>query len=234
MPATHIVFVGHTKKRLIDSIKALRDHPARKVILVVGQQKSSGEGKARKIAEELKKELETVYEVDIVEIDKKNVINAASQLVELIKSEKKRGNDVILNVSGSLRTFAIAAYIAACMTGGRVITSIPRYRGDAEVGIEEIVEIPILPIDFPSEEQLDVLSSIGEGVSSLDELVSRLNPGVKKDSRKFRTERSRLWHHISKLERSGLISRKKVGRRVRIEPTGLGKIVMEALGCQSS
>jgi len=234
MPATHIVFVGHTKERLIESIKALWDHPAKKVVLVVGQQKSSGESKARKIAEELKKELETVYDVDIVEIDKKNVINAASQLVELIKSEKKRGNDVILNVSGSLRTFAIAAYIAACVTGERIITSIPRYRGDVEVGIEEIVEIPILPIDFPSEEQLGILSSIGEGVNSLDELVFRLNPGVKKDSREFRAERSRLSHHLSKLEKSGLISRKKAGRNVRIEPTGLGKIVMEALGCQSS
>ncbi len=234
MSATHIVFVGHHKEKLLESIKALRNHPAMKVILAVGQQESSGERKARKIAEELKKELETVYDVDIAEIDKKNVVNAASQLVELVKSEKKKGNDVVLNISGSLRTFAVAAYIAACVTGASIITSIPRYEGDDEVGIEEIIEIPILPISLPGREQLEILSSIGEGVDSLDDLILRLNSDMEKDSKEFRTERSRLSHHLAKLERSGFISRKKAGRNVRIEPTDLGKIVMEALGCQSS
>ncbi|RLI83568.1 transcriptional regulator [Archaeoglobales archaeon] len=235
MPATQIVFVGHHKERLIESIRALREYPVAKIILAVGQQDSSGEKKARKIAEELKDELKTVFDVEIVEIDKKNVMKAALQLADLINAEKERGNDVILNVSGSLRTFAIAAYIAACVTSSKVVSSIPRYdENENEVGIEEIVEIPILPVDFPGKEQLEIISAMDGGVDSLDDLVFRLNPGIEKGSKEFRSERSRLSHHLAKLEETGLVRRKKVGRNVRIEPTGLGRIVTGVLTCRSS
>ncbi len=228
--ATQIVFVGHHKTRLLESIRALREYPVRKIILAVGEQDSSGERKARKIAEELAKELKTVWDTEIVEIDKKNIIRATSQLVSLIKRE---GEDVILNVSGSLRTFAIAAYIAACITGSRIITSIPRYdENDNEVGVEEIIELPILPIDFPGKEQIEIISAINGGINSLDELVFRLNPGIKKGSREFKSERSRLSHHISKLEKAGFVRREKVGRNVRIELTSLGSIIAGVLTCQ--
>jgi len=232
--ATQIVFVGHHKERLLESIRALREHPVRKVVLAVGQQESSGERKARKIAEELAEELKTVWDVEIVEVDKKDVMRAASQLVSLIRREGE-GGEVILNISGSLRTFAVAAYIAACVTGSRIITSIPRYdENDNEVGIEEIVEIPVLPVDFPGKEQLEIISVMDQGVESLDELVFKLNPDIKKGSKEFRSERSRLSHHIAKLEEAGFVRRKKVGRNVRIEPTGLGRIVAGVLACQIS
>ncbi|RLI78115.1 transcriptional regulator, partial [Archaeoglobales archaeon] len=65
--ATQIVFVGHHKKRLLESIRALREYPVRKVVLAVGEQESSGEKKARKIAEELAEELKTVWDIEIVE-----------------------------------------------------------------------------------------------------------------------------------------------------------------------
>jgi len=235
MSATQIVFVGHHKERLIESIRALREYPVTKIILAVGQQDSSGEKKARKIAEELKNELKTVFDVEIVEIDKKNVMNAALQLVELINAEKDKGNEIILNVSGSLRTFAIAAYIAGCVTGSKIITSIPRYdENENEVGIEEIVEVPILPVNFPGKEQLEIMSAVNSGVESLDDLVFKLNPGIKKDSKEFKSERSRLSHHLAKLEEAGFVRREKIGRNVRIEPTGLGKIVMGVFTCQAS
>jgi CRISPR-associated protein Csa3 len=226
MPATQILFVGHHKERLIESIKTIREYPVSRIILAVGQQDSSGEKKARKIAEELKNELKTVFDVEITEIDKKNVMRAALQIADLINAEKNRGNSIILNVSGSLRTFAIAAYIAACVTNSKVISSIPRYdKEDNEVGIEEIVEIPVLPIDFPGKEQLEIISAINDGIESLDELVLKLNPDIKRNTKEFRSERSRLSHHIAKLEETGLVTRQKVGRNVRIMLTELGKIV---------
>jgi len=233
MPATQIVFVGHHKERLVESIRALREYPITRIILAVGQQDSSGERKARKIAEELAKELRTVFDVEIVEVDKKNVMKASLQLVDAINAEKE--NEVILNVSCSLRTFAIAAYIAACVTNSKVISSIPRYdENDNEVGIEEVVEIPVLPIDFPGKEQLEIISAIDSGVESLDDLVFRLNPDIVKGSKEFRSERSRLSHHLAKLEDAGFVRREKVGRNVRIEPTSLGRIVVGVLACQIS
>ncbi len=230
-----IVFVGHHKERLLESIKALREYPVSKVVLAVGEHDTSGERIARRIAEEMAEELKTVWDVRIVEIDKKNVMRAASQLVQIIKDEKERGENTILNVSGSLRTFAVAAYIAACITGSKLISSIPLYNEkDEEVGIEEIVEIPVLPVDLPGKEQLEIISALGNGVKSLDELVLRLNPDIKKGSQEFRGERSRISHHIAKLEDVGFVRRNKVGRNVRIEVTGLGKIISEVFACQNS
>jgi len=228
--STQIVFVGHHKEKLLDSIKALRDYPVRKIVLAIGKQESSGERKARKIAEELAQELGSVWDVEVVEVDKKDVMKAALQLVSLIKREGK----VILNISGSLRTFAIAAYIAACITNSRIITSIPKYdESDREIGIEEIVEIPVLPVEFPGKEQMEIMNAVDDGVNSLDELVLKLNPELEKGSKEFKRERSRVSHHLAKLEEAGFVKREKIGRNVRVEPTLLGKIVVGVMTCQS-
>ncbi len=206
-----MVLARYHKKRPFESIKALREYHVRKVVLALDEQESSGEKKARMIAEELAEELKTAWNVEIVEIDKKDAIGAASRLVSLIKREDK---DAILNVSGSLRTFAVAAYLAARVTGSRIIASTPRYgEYDNEAGI---------------------ISATDNGVESLDDPVFRLNLGIRKVSKEFRREMSRLSHHLAKLEAAGFIRRKKVGRNVKIGPTSLGKIVAGVLACQIS
>jgi len=189
----------------------------------VGEEELPGENKARKTAEELKKELEVVWDVDIAKVNKKNVIKAAMQLIEIIKAERDKGNDVVINASGSLRSLAIAGYIAACVTGSRIFTSIPKYNErEEEVGIEEIIEIPTLPVDFPAREQLEILMAIDGGVGALDELIARLNPQIDRKSEEFFKERSRVSHHLAKLERIGAVKKVKAGRNVRIELTPLG------------
>ncbi len=224
---TQVIFVGLHKERLIESIRALREEPAGKIILMVGEQELPAEEKVNKLAEELKKELETVYDVEIDKIDKKNTLRAAKQLVELIKKERKNGNDVLLNASGSLRNVSIAAYIAACITDSRIITSIPKYdEKENEVGVEEIIEIPLIPITFPPKEQMQIIHAINGGVDSLDELILRLNPSISKADEKFMKERSRISHHLSKLEDMEFVRRKKIGRNVRIERTEIADIVI--------
>ena len=153
---TQFVFVGHHKERLLESIRALRTLPVEKIVLFVGDRNLPGEHKVRKVAEELKKELEVIWEVEIAEIDKKNVTRAVTQLISAINREKREGREVVINASGSLRTLAIAGYIASCVTKSRIFTSIPKYNEKGEeIGIEEIIEIPTLPIDFPSDEQME-------------------------------------------------------------------------------
>jgi CRISPR-associated protein Csa3 len=223
---TQVVFVGLTKDRLIESIRALREEPVGKIILMVGEQELPAEPAVRRLAGELKRELETVYDVEIDRIDKKNTLKAVKQLVELIKREKNRGNDVLLNASGSLRNVSIAAYISACITGSKIITSIPKYdENENEIGIEEILEIPLVPIVFPPKEQMEIIHAINGGVDSLDELILRLNPGISKGDEKFIKERSRISHHLAKLEDMGFVKREKVGRNVRIERTEIAEIV---------
>lgn len=217
-----IVFVGHHKNRLLESIKVLREYPVSKIILAVGEQRSRGEEIARRVARKIESEVKAVWDAEVAEVDKKDTIRAASQLVQLINSQKE---DVILNVSGSLRTFSIAAYIAASVTGSRVISSIPQYdENDVEVGIEEIVEIPILPVNLPGKEQMEIINAL-DGERTLDELVFKLNPGMKKDSQEFKSERSRISHHIARLEDVGFVKRRKEGRNVKIKVTDLGEIL---------
>jgi len=227
---TQVIFVGHHKERLVESIRALREKPIGRIILMVGEQELPGEAKVRGIAEELRRELETVYDVEIDKIDKKNTIRAAKQLVELIKREKEKGNEVLLNASGSLRNLSIAAYIAACITNSEIITSIPSYdENENEVGIEEILLLPCIPIAFPPREQIQIVQAIDGGVDSLDELIFRLNPGISKSDAKFMKERSRVSHHLAKLEDLGFVRRKKVGKNVRIERTAIAEIISEVL-----
>lgn len=228
---TQLVFVGHHKERLLESIRALRELPVTKIILFVGEEELPGEKRARKTAEELKKELEVIWDVEIARADKKNAIRAAMQLIEIIRAEKAREREVIINASGSLRTLAVAGYIAACVTNSRIFTSIPRYsEKEEEIGIEEMIEIPTLPVDFPAKEQIEILTAIDGGVNALDELIARLNPGLDRKSEDFFKERSRLSHHIAKLERMGAVRKVKVGRNVRIELTALGHFLIGGAG----
>lgn len=224
---TQIVFVGHHKDRLIESIRALRELPTTKVILTVGEEELPGESKVRRIAEEIRREIEAVWDVETRKINKRNVIKAALQLIEIIRGEKQHGREVVINASGSLRTLAIAGYIAACVTDSRIFTSIPKYNErEEEIGIEEVIEIPTLPVDFPAKEQLAILQAIDGGVNALDELIKRLNPQMEGKGEDFFRERSRVSHHLSKLEKIGAVRKVKVGRNVRIELTPLGEFLV--------
>lgn len=55
----------------MDSIKMLSNYPVGRIILVVGEQLSSGERRSRALAEDMMDELGQIFEVEIVAIDKK-------------------------------------------------------------------------------------------------------------------------------------------------------------------
>lgn len=226
MNTSHVVFVGHHKDRLMDSISMLSGYPMGRVILVVGEQHSSGEGKSRVLAEEMRHELEQNFEVEIVPVDKKDITRGSVQIVRLIRSEKELGNNVVVNISGSLRTFAVAGYIAGSVTGCEIVASIPEYNesGD-EIGVEEILEIPRLPVCFLRDEQMKIVNAIENGVNSLDELILRLKPSIIKYSDDFYKERSRVSHHLKILEDSGFVVKKRKGRQISVRLSELGNMM---------
>ncbi|MBN2734792.1 MAG: transcriptional regulator [Methanomicrobiaceae archaeon] len=233
MKITHIIFVGHHKERLIQSLKMSGDFPMGKIILVVGEQSSSGEEKSRILAEDIKKDLSSLVDTEIVSLDKKDVKRGAMQLISLIKSEEKFGFESVINISGSLRTFAVSAYIAGSVTRSRVITSIPRYdENDNEVGIEEVIEVPVLPVCFLRDEQMQIILSIDEGVDSLDELIMRINPSMEKYTDEFYKERSRVSHHLKVLEGGGFIEKNKKGRNISVSLSDLGILMSQISDCE--
>ena len=251
MATTALVFIGHTKERIIESIRSVRSFSIDKIILVVGEQQTTGEQKARGIAEELTKDLATFFDVETIRIDKKDVMRAAQQITGIIRKEQVSGRDVLLNMSASLRTFSIAGYISGCITRSKMISAIPKYdNDDNEIGIEDIIDLPALPINTLKEEQIRILTALwGErnepkvtpsrkkkadrvsettsrygGVASLDELVLLLDPNIKKSSDAFATERSRLSHHLKNFESMGLVTKVKSGKNVEVRLTGLGEM----------
>jgi CRISPR-associated protein Csa3 len=132
-----------------------------------------------------------------------------------------------------------------------MITAIPKYdKDDNEIGIEDIIELPALPINTLKDEQLRILAALGGdlgespttnsrkktaakasettsrsgGVASLDELVLLLDPKIKKGTDAFATERSRLSHHLKNFESMGLVTKTKSGKNVGVRLTGLGEM----------
>lgn len=222
-----IIFIGHHKDRLMNSIKYwMKFYPPEKFILITGQEKTTGERRANKIAEEMKEDLKTpLYPALIEQINKIDISEAINQLQDIINREKDKGYDILLDISGSLRIFSVIAYIAACLTKSKLVSVIPMYNiEDDEIGIENFLEIPILPQYPLGEEQSKIIKSIGPGVDSIERLVHKINPESKNNEKIYNSERSRISYYLDSLEKGRFITREKQGKNVKINLTDLGRI----------
>ena len=222
MTTTQIVFMGHSKTRLMIS---LRQYPVSKIILVVGQRETTGEKKVRTLAKQMLDKLSAVLTVELVKVDRIDIQKATKQIIEIINREKEQERQIILNVSSLLRGFTIAAYIAACLTQSHIVTAIPKYDQDGEeIYLEKTLEVPVLPFEPPTPEQVQLLITIGDGVASVDELIFRAHPNIEKGSTEFITARSAISQLLRTLEKNGFIEKVKVGKTLRINPSWIGKI----------
>lgn len=231
MPTTHVVFVGPERDFLMGSISLLREVGFSRIVLVTGNDpKFSGEALVQKTTKSLSRDLGIFWPVTIVEVNKSSVMDAANQILSIINAERTLGNDVLLNVAGALQPLSMSAYIAASMSRARVVSALPHYNDEgAIIGATETVEIPVLPIGYPGAEQQLLISSIGDGVESLDSLIWLMFPDIDKNSKRFRSERSRLSHHLSKLEAGGFIVKTKYGRNIAIHLTCLGQMFAQVI-----
>ena len=176
MATAHIIFVGLDKEWLIASIKQQKILTGEHILLVLGEQKLPGEETAQMVAEEIKSELGHLFEIKIFHVDKVDVIRAAGQITDLINQEKAYGNNIVLNASGSLRTFAIAAYIAGCLTQVRIFTAISDYvSSEVKDTVLKLVELPTLPIEIPKERPLRILNMINKGTITITGIIQQLN-----------------------------------------------------------
>jgi CRISPR-associated protein Csa3 len=235
MDTIHIIPVGFSKEKLIESLKR---YPFQKVYLLLGKSEHlEGEDRARKTAKSMKNDLKAIAEVREFYVDKEDVFEAARELIRVINAEKSRGNRVMVNVSGSMRTLGIACYLAASMTGAEVYSGISKYDEKGKsIGIDRTIEIPTFPIKRISREKENILDALyksdGE-VESLEDLISILKPSLKPGSKDFRAERSRVSYLVNALKEDGFVEAKKSGKtlRVRLSKTGeiyvIGKISPE-------
>ncbi len=222
---THIVPVGHTKETLVES---LRRFPVGRIILVLGDDPGrEGERKARRIAEEVKRDMGSIPCEEIyVNLD--DVLSTTLTLVRKIREETGKGCEVKLNLSGSLRSVNIAGYLTALMTSAPAYVGIPEYKGDRISGIREIQYMPCIPLKELSGEKKGIIKllSSGEGMY-LEDLISKLKPRLHKSG--YDNERSRLSYHIKDLRRDGFVETVKEGRNLKIKLSGFGRVYAEGL-----
>jgi CRISPR-associated protein Csa3 len=232
MSCSQLLFIGHHKNRYISSLKKLQQYPTQKLILIVGEDpKLAGEKYVYQVAQEIKNDLERFWEVSIKKVNKTQVLLTIEQIFEIVNSEKKLGNQVLINTTGALRNLSIAGYIVACITGAKIFSAVPNYDNNKELDeIDQIIDIPILPIELPTNEQQEILSAIGDSIESVDEIIYNLaNKKGTQDivKNKLTNERARLSHHLKYLESKGLLTREKNGRKTRVMITKTGKLLLK-------
>lgn len=229
---THIVPVGHTKEKLVDSI---RQFPVHRVVLIVGEDLNvSGEDKVYDTAKEIEKELKGFVEIEWRKVDKLDVLNGAIDILKIIKEERASGKEVKINVTGSLRTIGIACYIAALVSNVEIYSALPAYKNGKVIGIKEILKIPFFPIKELPEEQLEILQVLqGNSTSSVDELIARLKPKLRKGTREYANERARLSHHLKILREDGFLESEKAGKNVKLKLSRIGEIYAMGRGYQN-
>ncbi|MBN2251972.1 MAG: hypothetical protein JW724_07865 [Candidatus Altiarchaeota archaeon] len=222
----HIVPVGHTAATLTCSI---RRYPVGRVVLVRGRDGSlPGAGDAEKTANTVRKDLGSVPCEDFF-VDMDDIESAALSLVDRIMKEKSTGCEVLINLSGSLRSLDVAAYLAALSTGTPAYMGLPDYKKGTIVGVRKVVEVPLMPLKGFSSEKRDIIKALGSGKEGmmLGYLMRAVNKGRLREMGV--SERSRLSYHLSDLKRDGLVETVKEGRQLKVFLTFAGRLYAAGL-----
>jgi hypothetical protein len=217
----HIIPVGHTKITLTEG---MRQFPFHKIILVLGKEVGPGEDKAKEVAEEIKKEFGRLAEIEYLQVDVDDVYRAAIATAKTIRAEQKRGNEVKVSASGSLRTVGISCYLACAVTGAKLYVALPSYEEGKIKGIRRVLEIPSYPLREIGREEVHILKFLLEKgpTDSVDELIQGLKK--EKSSKNYQRERARMSYHIKKLKNDGFIETTKHGKTLAISLSKLGEL----------
>lgn len=216
---THIVLVGISAEKMIAS---LRQFPVHKIITVVhyeDESKTAIHNSVKKLVQSFEG-----LEFEKHNIETENILTASMQLLDIIRYEIQNDTVVKVNISCGLRNIGVSAYIAAFVSGISIYSDIAE-RGDENVyRLKGILDLPPFPIKDLSQEQMDILEKIEDGVDSMDMLIKRLKPDHTKNSHTLGRERSRLNHHIKNLKNDRLVETEKCNRCLTIKRSDLGEI----------
>lgn len=219
---THLVPVGFTADKLIES---LRQFPVHKIIILTHK----GDEKQEKVKAALKqiKQAFRGIEIENIVVERENVLDSSLEMLNIIEKEIMDGSTVKLNISGGLRNIGISAYIVSLVSNVPIYNDIPEYTEENTYHLKGILEIPLFPIKDLPKEQISMLEKLEEGVDSVDELISRLKPELKKGTTDFGNERSRLSHHIRKLSSAGFIETERDSKNLVIRKSKLCEIYLK-------
>lgn len=217
---THIVPVGFRWAKLIASV---RQHIVHKVIILTVR----GDEKNARVKEAVKKLGEAFkgLPMETKVVEREDVFKTTLDILDIIEVEVKTGKSVKINVAGGMRNIGISAYIAALVSKVDIYSDIPGSEEDDEdYTLKGILQIPPFPIREIPKEKFNIIKELDDGVDSLDDLISKLKPGLNKGTSEYLNERSRVSHHIKKLKEEGFVETEKKQKTVSIRRSMLGEI----------
>jgi len=215
---THIISVGGGKGTILDGLK---QHLIHKAVLLINNNNAECLG----VANELENALNGFADVKRENLEDKNIFEIALKLVDIIKKERASKSEVLLNVSSSSGDIGIACYLASLTTDTKIYTTVTNEKNGDLLRIQEILPFPKKEIP---KEQVCILEFLNEKeVESLDELIIRIKPKIKKNTTLFNNERARICHHIKSLKNNGIIETEKVGKTLKIEINSIGELYLK-------
>ena len=214
-----MVPVGHTPETLIGSI---RKYPADKVFLIRGRDlKLDGADEAEETAKTVKKALGSIPCIDMrVDID--DIEQSALSIADAILKERDAGCVVYVNLSGSLRSLDVAAYLAALAAGAEAYMGLPEYKDGMIVGVRKVVSVPLMPLKDLSAGKKGILRRLSSAKDGL--LLGELSKKSGMLREESVSERSLLSYHLTDLRKDGLVETFKQGRNIKAKLTFAGRL----------
>ncbi|MEM5826150.1 MAG: DUF6293 family protein [Candidatus Aenigmatarchaeota archaeon] len=227
----HIIISGWDKERAIWG--CIRLGADKVYILIPSKTNEKIEAwineKTRNAAVMTKKKFSKFFEIELVPIIYDDYIDCFKNIIKIIKKEE--GNEIFVNISSGSHVATSAAIFAASLTGCKAYYVHPeRYdeifkKEDRFIsyGGRSIVEIPLLPISQTSSIELKILKKVKEFKRiSISELAIRAREIFDKPTR------SKFNYYINKLVENNFLKSEKIGRRIYVELTKRGEMILEA------
>lgn len=185
--------------------------------------------KTRKIANSTKRKFSKFFEIELVPIIYDDYIDCFKNIIKIIRKEE--GSEIFVNISSGSHVATSAAIFAASLTGCKAYYVHPKcydeiFKKDdrfISYGGRSIVEIPLLPISQISQQELKILKKVKEFKRiSISELAIKAKDIFDKPTR------SKFNYYINKLVDNNFLRSEKIGKRIYVEITKSGEMIVEA------
>jgi len=237
MKVVHIIPTGLERDRIIHLLKKF---PANKVYFIRNNNEPpSDKEQTNEINKLIKKfeKLTPLAEHKTAYVDYTDFKEPFVEILNIMKKEKTKGNEVIMHIEAGSRIVAFGAWIAASLTDSRVYyVHAAHYSPKGEKiltkGVVGDYEVFKFPVTLPNQIEGEVLKLLEKkkGTYSLEELVKKI--GVKNigEIKSIQSGIVKMSYCLRELEAKGYITSETVSRKKqKLKLTESGEIMAKAV-----
>jgi hypothetical protein len=233
----HIIPIGLEIDRVLAGLK---QYPTNYAVFLYGTNpKLDVEQKARNNGKKIEKMINATVTVRNEYVDHHDFKNAFHKLNDLFSDLNDEGYRIYVNISSGSRIVSSAAIVIAFMTNSIPYYiypskyNIPKTTTVLSKGYEDIIQIPTMTIESPTEKERLILNALlkkGGEVEKQNELISNLESqdffpmqNEREENKKYvARKRAKLNRYLLNLSRRNFVSLKKEGRNVKVGITESG------------